>query len=185
MRGTCVVRAAPRFRACLVRSQAETKHCFSQHEHLYSHGGEHARKSRERTRGGSTTFRKRVVTKSRFCVGRRSKKATMSALVLGNTAASLRARKTTTTTTTTTTTRSSSRRGSLVCRAAKKDDDKKKGDGDDDDGKNHTILVCGAKTCRRQGSFNIISFFNQVARPSSVHANSNSSILVYNNVRST
>ena len=86
----------------------------------------------------------------------------MSALILGNTAASLGARETSTTTTT----RSSSRRGSLVCRATKKNDDKKKGDGDDDDGKNHTILVCGAKTCRRQGSFNIISFFNQVARPS-------------------
>jgi hypothetical protein len=32
----------------------------------------------------------------------------------------------------------------------------------DDDKKNHTVLVCGNKTCRRQGSLNTLQFFQQL-----------------------
>ena len=64
--------------------------------------------------------------------------------------------------------RGGDRKLSLICRAANKDDKNKGGGGgsggsdDDDDGKNHTVLVCGGKTCRRQGALNTMSFFRQV-----------------------
>jgi (2Fe-2S) ferredoxin len=45
--------------------------------------------------------------------------------------------------------------------------DDKHTDNNDDDGKNHTVLVCGNKTCRRQGALNTLQFFQQIV-PESV-----------------
>ena len=61
--------------------------------------------------------------------------------------------------------RRASRSRGVVCHAGNEADEGRGGpdsDGDDDEGKNHTVLVCGNKTCRRQGALNTIQFFNEV-----------------------